>query len=226
VARVTALHVPVAVSSAEAITRFVPLRALLSVRPWPEHDELVRRFVAHGEGHGTGSRITGSAATPIWWQTDTPRVAFRGSSKAALGRPPVLPSVRADPDFLCGTEFSTLADEMRFFSQRGSLVDAVVIEVRLMPGELLLFDNLALAHGRRGRRAPDEFHQRVSGIEHYTLGSRSSFGTAYLPTSVAEARAPTRTPMVFRDEDPVERRISSADPVAVDGRTRWCRLRC
>jgi hypothetical protein len=31
------------------------------------------------------------------------------------------------------------------------------------PGELLLFDNLALAHGRRGPRRPGELHQRVYG---------------------------------------------------------------
>jgi alpha-ketoglutarate-dependent taurine dioxygenase len=56
-----------------------------------------------------------------------------------------------------------MADEMLFFAQRGLLVDAVVMEVCLQPGELLLFDNLSLAHGRRGVRAPGELHQRVYG---------------------------------------------------------------
>ncbi|MEJ7744466.1 MAG: hypothetical protein WKF73_19165 [Nocardioidaceae bacterium] len=83
--------------------------------------------------------------------------------EAALGQTPVLPGVRTNPDFLCGTEFSTMADEMLSFAQRGLLVDAVVVEVCLQPGELLLFDNLALAHGRRGSRAPGELHQRVFG---------------------------------------------------------------
>ncbi len=31
------------------------------------------------------------------------------------------------------------------------------------PGELLLFDNLAVAHGRRGTRQPGELRQRVFG---------------------------------------------------------------
>ncbi|MDQ3527359.1 MAG: hypothetical protein M3424_05660 [Actinomycetota bacterium] len=35
-----------------------------------------------------------------------------------------------------------------------------------------------------------------------------------------------RRKMVLPDEDPVERRVSSANPVAVVGRTTWCRLRC
>jgi hypothetical protein len=152
VARFTALHVPAAVSSAQAITRFVPLRPLLRAHPWPGHDELVRRFAAYGESHGTWQAGTGYAEGSL------ARVI-----EAALGQPPVLPSVRADPDFLCGTEFSTLADETLFFTQRGLPVDDIVIEVRLQPGELLIFDNLALAHGRRGSRAPGELHQKVFG---------------------------------------------------------------
>lgn len=152
VARFTALYVPVAALSARAITRFVPLCPLLGARPWPDHDELVRRFAAYGDSHGTWEAGTGYAEGSL------ARII-----EAALGQAPVLPSVRADPDFLCGTEFSTMADEMLFFTQRGLEIDAVVIEVRLQPGELLLFDNLALAHGRRGSRAPGELHQRVFG---------------------------------------------------------------
>ncbi|MEJ7629029.1 MAG: hypothetical protein WKF54_05500 [Nocardioidaceae bacterium] len=143
VALFTALHVPVAASSAQAVTRFVPLCPLLGGHPWPDHDELVRRFAAYGDSHGTWRAGTGYAEGSL------ARIV-----EAALGQTPVLPSVRANTDFLCGTEFSTVADEMLFFVQRGLLVDAVVVEVRLQPGELLLFDNLALAHGRRGSRAP------------------------------------------------------------------------
>jgi hypothetical protein len=152
VARYTALHVPVAATSMQAITRFVPLAALLRGHPWPHHDELVRRFTAYGNSHGT-------------WEADTGYVegSLARIIEAALGETPVLPSVRADPDFLCGTEFATLADEMLFFTQRGLRVDAVVIEVRIRPGELLVFDNRALAHGRRGTRAAGELHQRIFG---------------------------------------------------------------
>jgi hypothetical protein len=152
VARWTALQVPASASSVHPVTRFVPLRPLLGGHPWPDHNELVRRFVAYGESHGTWQAGTGYAEGSL------ARII-----EAALGQKPVLPSVRADPDFLCGTEFSTMADEMLFFAQRGLLVDAVVMEVCLQPGELLLFDNLSLAHGRRGVRAPGELHQRVYG---------------------------------------------------------------
>jgi hypothetical protein len=152
VARFTALHVPASVESATAITRFVPLRALLGAQSWPDRNELVRRFAAYGESHGTWKSDAGYAEGSL------ARII-----EAALGQPPVLPSVRADPDFLCGTEFASLADEMLFFTQRDFSIDAVVIEIRLQPGELLVFDNLALAHGRKGSRAPGELHQRVFG---------------------------------------------------------------
>ena len=110
------------------------------------------RFAAYGESHGTWETGTGYSEGSL------ARVV-----EAALGAVPALPSVRDDPGFLCGTEFATLADELRFFAQRGLRVDDVVVDVWLQPGELLLFDNLALAHGRRGSRTPGELRQRVFG---------------------------------------------------------------
>jgi len=78
-----------------------------------------------------------------------PRTGFRSGARPAAGPAPV----SANPDFLCGTELSTIDDETLFFAQRGLSIDAVAVEVRLQPGELLLFDNLAVAHGRRESRA-------------------------------------------------------------------------
>jgi hypothetical protein len=42
-------------------------------------------------------------------------------------------------------------------------VEAAATRVELAPGGLLIFDNLAVAHGRRGVRQPGELHQRVIG---------------------------------------------------------------
>ena len=42
-------------------------------------------------------------------------------------------------------------------------IDDAEIDIDLQPGELLLFDNLVLAHGRRGTRQPGELRQRVFG---------------------------------------------------------------
>ena len=76
---------------------------------------------------------------------------------------PALPSVKADPAFLCGTEFDCLASEERFFAGHGLNLGAAEIEVALSPGELLIFDNLAVAHGRRGSRSPGELRQWLFG---------------------------------------------------------------
>lgn len=152
VARFTALHVPVGIPSSEAITRLVPLGSLLSGSSWPDRDELIRRFVVYGRSHGAwndhAGYLEGSLARII---------------EAALGQTPVLPSVKRTDGFLCGTEFATLADELEFFRARGLRLDEAEIGVRLRPGGLLVFDNLMLAHGRRGTRQGGELRQRVFG---------------------------------------------------------------
>jgi alpha-ketoglutarate-dependent taurine dioxygenase len=60
-------------------------------------------------------------------------------------------------------EFDSLCAELSFFARHGLRIDDVEISVDLQPGELLVFDNLAFAHGRRGRRRPGELHQRMFG---------------------------------------------------------------
>jgi hypothetical protein len=152
VARFTALHVPAEMPASDSVTRLVPLRPLLAGRPWPDLDELVQRLAAYGRSHGARDDAVGYAEGSL------ARVI-----EAALGGSPVLPSVKADREFLCGTEFSSGSDELEFLSERGFRVEAVELDVRLLPGELLIFDNLALAHGRRGIRRPGELLQRVFG---------------------------------------------------------------
>ena len=130
----------------------MPLRSLLADSPWPDHDEPVRRFAVYGDSHGAWDNSAGYAEGSL------ARIV-----EAALGQTPALPSVKEDPEFLCGTEFASHAEEAAFFTQRGLRPDIVGIELCLRPGELLVFDNLALAHGRRGVRRPGELNQRVFG---------------------------------------------------------------
>ena len=156
VAVFTALHVAIHALPSDAVTRLVPLRSLLAGGPWPNHDELVRRFAVYGDSHGAWGNSAGYAEGSL------ARIV-----EAALGQTPALPSVKEDPEFLCGTEFASLAEEAAFFAQHGLRPDIVGIEVCLRPGELLIFDNLALAHGRRGVRQPGELNQRVFG--HWAL---------------------------------------------------------
>jgi hypothetical protein len=153
VARYTALYVPTGLVGVHAATRLVPLVALLGQRSWPQPAELVDRLTSYGQTHGA-------------WDDD------RGYTEGSLARiieaaaapdAPILPSVKVEPDFLCGLEFDSLYSELAFFSRYGLRIHDAEIEIPLQPEELLIFDNLAVAHGRRGTRQPGELRQRIYG---------------------------------------------------------------
>jgi hypothetical protein len=150
-ARYTALHIPAGFGQVSAVTRLVPLASLLAQRAWPSEAELLGRFVAYGRTHGA-------------WNDDQGYVegSLARIVEAAAGAP-ALPSVKADGGFLCGMEFDSIGAELRFFARHSLRVDEVQIDVALLPGELLIFDNLAVAHGRRGLRRPGELRQWVFG---------------------------------------------------------------
>jgi hypothetical protein len=152
VARYTALYIPADRREVSAVTRMVSLAGLLRQRSWPSPAELVERLVGYGASHGA------------WPGADD---YFEGSLarivEAAAGAAPVLASVKTHPDFLCGMEFPSLEAELRFFDRHGLDVGAAQTEVPLNPGDVLIFNNLAVAHGRRGTRQPGELRQRIFG---------------------------------------------------------------
>jgi hypothetical protein len=152
VATYTALVVPVDAPTEAATTRLVPLRELLGQRSWPEREELVRRLEQYGRTHGAWDDRDG------YTEGSLARLV-----EAADGARPLLPSVK-DPGFQCGMEFDDADGEAEFFATRGLDVAAVEVDVRMAPGDLLVFDNHAVAHGRRGRRLPGELHQRFFGL--------------------------------------------------------------
>ena len=151
VALYTALFIPPSSVGVTAATRLVPLDALLSQRPWADPVTLLENLMAYGESHGAWDDGEGYCEGSL------------GRLVEAAAGAPRLPSVKSTPGFLCGMEFATLADELDFFKRLGLDVGAVEIEIPLRPGDLLVFDNLRLAHGRRGSRRQGELHQRVYG---------------------------------------------------------------
>lgn len=153
VARYTALYVPTDIADVQAATRLVPLIALLGQRSWPAPAELVDRLTSYGRTHGAWDDDRG------YTEGSLARIIEAAAAPASL----ILPSVKVEPGFLCGLEFDSLSSEQAFFSRYGLRLHDAEIEIPLEPGELLLFDNLALAHGRRGKRQPGELRQRVFG---------------------------------------------------------------
>ena len=153
VARYTALYVPANVADVQAATRLVPLVALLGQRSWPQPAELVDRLTCYGRTHGAWNDARGYTEGSL----------ARIVEAAAASGAPILPSVKLEPGFLCGLELDSLSAELAFFSRYGLRVEDAEIEIALEPEELLLFDNLAVAPGRRGIRQPGELRQRVFG---------------------------------------------------------------
>jgi hypothetical protein len=154
VARYTALYIPADIVDVQAATRLVPLVALLGQRAWPPPVELVKRLTSYGRTHGAWDDDLG--------YTEGSLARIIEAAAAASGSP-ILPSVKVEPDFLCGLEFDSLSSELTFFSRYGLRIADAEIEMALEPGGLLVFDNLAVAHGRRGTRQPGELRQRVFG---------------------------------------------------------------
>jgi hypothetical protein len=150
-ARYTALQIPVGHGGTTALTRLVPLAGLLSQRHWPARPELLQRLSAYGSTHGAWDDARG------YVEGSLARLVEAAAGAAAL------PSVKTEPGFMCGTEFGNLRAEIAFFERHALRLQSVEIEVGLRPGELLVFDNLSLAHGRRGARRPGELRQWVFG---------------------------------------------------------------
>jgi hypothetical protein len=159
----------------------VPLAALLTQRAWPTQSQLVERFVAYGMSHGAWDDRRGYVEGSLARLID------------AADDMPALPSVKAEPGFLCGMEFDRLLSVETFFARHGLRIAEVAVEISLESGQLLAFDNAALAHGRRGSRAPGELHQRAWGHRQLDLVGqrhlRDKVLAAFRPIAVRSGHA-------------------------------------
>jgi hypothetical protein len=157
------------------------LDALLGQRRWPDRATLLDNLIAYGESHGA------------WDDTEGYCEGSLGRVVEAAAGAPRLPSVKSTPGFLCGMEFDTLAAELSFFKCLGLDVDAVQVEVPLRSGDLLVFNNLALAHGRRGIRRPGELHQRVYGHRSLPPAAQRALRDRFLARFGERQLAPPRS---------------------------------
>jgi hypothetical protein len=152
--RFTALYLDLQSAGSGAATRIVPLRPLLTQRLWPDRAVLAERLCRDA---GDGAAVEGILARIV--------EAADGSGD--------LPDRNAD-GFLCGMEFSALPGERAYFAGHGLDLAAAEQEIVLSPGELLLFDNLTAAHGRRGRRNTGELHQLCIGFASLDLAGQAT----------------------------------------------------
>lgn len=154
ISRFTALYLDGRRPGSGSATRIVPLRLLLCQRPWPDKAVLAGRLCSDA---GDGAVAEGILARII----------------EAADQSRDLPDRNAD-GFLCGMEFATLDEEHRYFTRHGLHLAAAEKAVVLSGGELLIFDNLVTAHGRRGRRDPGELHQLCIGFGSLDLTAQAT----------------------------------------------------
>lgn len=160
VVALTAIHVPIDRDPPSAVTRVVPLHPLLAQRRWPAPAELLERIASYGRSHGSW----------LGWEQDT---GYREAQlarlvDAATGTRELLayPEIERDRWLEAsrgGHEFADLAEEEAFFARHGIDLAAAEMRIRLAPGESLLLDNVAVAHGRLGERRPREIVQLTFG---------------------------------------------------------------
>jgi hypothetical protein len=178
VARFTALHVDRDRARTSALTRIVRLRQLLGQRAWVEPELLVERLRRYGTANsGAGVDAPAGYAEGIFARL-----------VEAADDSPTLPGF-GDAGFLCGMEFESLAQEREHFVERGLDLSAVEHRVLLCPGQLLLLDNLATAHGRLGVREPLELHQLCVGFPNLDVPEQSVLLRRVLGAFSSEARA-------------------------------------
>jgi len=183
VARFTALCVDLDRARTTASTRIVPLRRLLSQRAWVEPELFVERLRRYGQANA-GAGVESRAG---YVEGILARLVEAADDSRALPR-------SGDAGFLCGMEFESLAEERDHFGQRGLDLDAVEQRVLLGPGQLLLLDNLATAHGRAGVRRPLELHQLCVGFRSVEVARQSVLLQRVLEAFSSEGRSqPERT---------------------------------
>jgi len=165
VSRFTALYLDGCRPGSGAATRIVPLGRLLGLRAWPARAVLAERLCRDA---GAGALVEGILARII-------EAADQSSD---------LPQQDAD-GFLCGMEFTALQDEHAYFARHGLQLKIAEREIVLSPGELLLFDNLTTAHGRRGRRNTGELHQLCIGFAALNLAGQATLLDRFLASFAA-----------------------------------------
>lgn len=147
----------------KAKTRLVSLEKLLEQNSFGNLDEIKTRFTDYIKNHGDG-----------WIEPEphnTHRLAcFARVIDAVSG----LNLLTGQIDTMIGQVFAYdknldgktgLQQEQDYFAKAGLNLEQVEEQIELLPGELLIFDNLRVVHGRIGERKARELENFIYGIK-------------------------------------------------------------
>jgi hypothetical protein len=176
-ARFTALYVDPSCVRPDAATRIVRLDSLLAQRTWPSSEILIDRL----SNAANASAVEGILA----------RLIEAVDASADL-------TVKETPGFLCGMEFGSIEDERGFFAAHGLDLGESEQAVVLEPGQLLVVDNLAVAHGRTGRRGTGELHQLCVGNPSVDLAGQRDLLRSFVQLFATDASTADSSPAASR----------------------------
>ena len=160
-------HVPT------AATRLLHLAKLARARRWPNFEIARQRIAAYGKSHGSWVN---------WELRDgyvEKTVARIVDAIDATGELTPFRQLERETWFVRshgGNEFESERDELTFFARHELEIENQYDLVRLHPGELLVLDNTAVCHGRRGQRQPRELLQSVYGHRNVSPASARQLG--------------------------------------------------
>lgn len=147
----------------KAKTRLVSLETLLSQKSFGDIDTLKEQFLEYIQNHGDG------------WLRPEPHNTHRlacfarvvdaisGMNKLTKQIDTMIGQVFEYDENLDG--LAGYRQEKNFFKQAGLDLEAAEEQIEILPGQMLIFDNLRVVHGRIGERKARELENFIYGIE-------------------------------------------------------------
>jgi hypothetical protein len=173
----TALYLPKTGTPSSASTRFIDLDAITQQARWGTLPHLEDRLTTYWKNLGSS------------WNWDDDRSykescfarivdAFSGTEELTnFRKTPQSEWSKASRE---GNEFGSIEDESAFFKRHGIEIEAVAKSIKLQPGQLILFDNTRMVHGRVGRRKKHEIFQMSYGLKNVSEDASREFATQFL----------------------------------------------
>lgn len=156
----TALLFPQDHKPSQGITRLVTLNELMKQKKWGSKEEVRARLESYVDAYGDGKP-----------EYNTKRLASVARLfDAMMGQAELVDfrDQRTDEWFQNGAERNeaqSLQNEYAFFKKAGYDLAAVEERVNLQPGQMIIFDNTRIGHGRLGHREAAELYQFMYGVK-------------------------------------------------------------
>ncbi len=160
---ITGLYAPIDKQGGTAKTRIVSLKGLFADPKWGTSQDIERKLIRYVTKYGDG-----------WGDVNTKRLScfarvldsVSGTTDVATFRDKTVGQWFQNEKRLDAQE--SMRNEYHFYKEKG--IDLISLErhIQLQPGQVLIFDNTRVVHGRVGKRDAKEVYQFLFGIKNAT----------------------------------------------------------